>query len=107
MSPRNQLALDIARVIVDGGLTQPFGGDVSLVKQPRPHYSVAFSKPRILDGSVEVYAPMFVVVSWETAIRDLPHRGKRVYTADNAKRFIQLAFVEHKFQEAEAIPVAR
>lgn len=106
-SPRNLLAIDIAQTIIDGGLTQPFGGDVTLVTQPKPHYSIAFAKPRILDGSVEVYAPTFVVVSWETGIRDLPHRAKRVYTAENAKKFIQLAFVELKFREAEAIPTAR
>lgn len=106
-SERQLAAQAIAEVIVNGQLTSPFGGDVILSQKPRPHYSVAFAKPRILDGTVQVFSTNFVVVRWQTAIRVLAASDSRVYTAENAARFIQLAFVEGKYEEAEAIPRAR
>lgn len=106
-SERHQYAEDLAEMIVLNGLSQVFGGEVVLVKRPRPHYEVAFSKPGILDGNIEIYSMTFVRLVWQTAIRTLPTRASRIYSAANAKRYIELAFIEGKYEEAEAIPQAR
>ena len=63
MSTREELAGQVAERVRELGLVNPFGGDVSKVERGgRTFYSVLFSKPRVLDGVVEVWGSRFVRV---------------------------------------------
>jgi hypothetical protein len=101
-SQRNLIADRIAHFIVVNGLNRPFGGDVSLYRGGKvPCYTVAFSLPRILDGTVSVYSATFVQVRFQTAIRLLPNAGSFVFKSEpDAINFLRLAFVENKYEEA-------
>lgn len=105
-SERQLLCERIAEFLRTNDLCTPYGGDVSLFKgQGRPRYTVAFSKPRILDGTVEVYSPTYVLVRWITAVRALPHADGYVFESEQtAQDFLRLAFVEHDFDAALALP---
>lgn len=62
-------------------------------KAGRKFKSVTFCKARILDGAVDVYSPAFMVVSWQTAIRTMPHRGSRVCKSlDELRTFLTDSF---------------
>ena len=105
-SERNLIADRIGEFIIENSLCQVYGGDVTLYKGGgRPCYVVAFSKPRTLDGTVSVFAPNFINVRYITAIRALPHEDSVVFTSEaDAINFLRLAFVEGKYEEAQAIP---
>lgn len=105
-SPREMIANRIARFIKVNKLDNPFGGDVTLFRGGKmPCYTVAFSKPRVLDGVVSVYSPTFIQVRYQTGYRALPSNGSLVFTSEaNAVKFLLLAFVELKFDEAEQVP---
>ena len=105
-SERHLIADRIAQFIVESDLKTPYGGDVSLSKVTRrPCYTVAFSAPRVLDGTVSVYAPKFINVHYLTGYRALPHEDSVVFTSEkDAVNFLRLAFVEGRYDEALAIP---
>lgn len=105
-SDRELIADRIAAFIVKNDLNHPFGGDVTLYRGGKmPCYLVAFSKPRVLDGTVAVYSKTFVQVRFNTSYRTLPAGDSRVFTSEvNAVKFLKLAFVEMKFDEAMEIP---
>jgi len=105
-SPREMIAERIARFINVNHLNSPFGGDVTLFKGGKvPCYVVAFSKPRVLDGTVSVYGPKFVQVRFQTSYRDLPASDSRVFTSEpDAVKFLKLAFVDLKFDDAMEVP---
>ncbi len=66
---------------------------------------ILISKPRVLDGEIRVYGPKFIYVSYQTAYRSLPAKDRRIFTsADDALNFLNLAFVEFKFEEALEVP---
>ena len=106
ISERHSIANRIALFIIENRLASPYGGAVTLSKvTKRPCYTVAFSVPRVLDGTVSVYAPNFINVRWITGYRDLPHEDTVVFTSEaDAINFLRLAFVEGKYDEALAIP---
>ena len=106
ISERHLIADRIAQFIIENRLASPYGGDVSLSKvTKRPCYTVAFSAPRVLDGTVSVYAPKFINVHYITGYRALPHEDSVVFTSEeDAVNFLRLAFVEGKYDEALAIP---
>ena len=103
-SERALLAQRLATFLIENDLCQVYGGDVSLVKVPRPHYTVAFSKRATLDASISVYSPTFIVVEWMTQNRTMPHEGKRLFASEAlARDFVRLAFVEHNTEAAMAV----
>lgn len=105
-SPRHQLAERISKFVCENDLTQPYGGGITLSKQGRPHYSVLFCRPRTLDGLVSVYSHNFIVVQYHTAARSMPPDDRRVFESEeNLFKFLRLAFVEFKADEALAVPV--
>lgn len=105
-SERHKLADRFAEFIIKNGLTQPYGGDVTLSLKGRPHYCVLFCYPRTLDGQIAVYSHNFIVIQYQTGYRNLPSDDRRVYTSEaDAMKFLDLAFVQHKADEALAIPV--
>lgn len=105
-SERNLIADRIAQFVIENQMTTPYGGDVSLSKVGgRPHYALAFSQPRHLDGTVQVFSPNFIAVRYITGIRALPHEDSRVFLSEaDAINFLRMAFVEREFEVALAIP---
>ena len=105
-SDRELIADRIARFVVVNKLNSPFGGDVSLYRGGKmPCYVVAFSNPRVLDGTVSVYSKTFVHVRFQTGYRALPTSASLVFNSEpDAVRFMKLAFVDLKFDEAMEIP---
>jgi hypothetical protein len=102
MSARQDLAQRIADFILGHEMTTPYGGDV--IKDTN-RYTILFSKPGVLDGSVNVYGPKFIQISYSTAYRDLPHRDHRVFESEaDALAFLNKAFVVRDFDAALAIP---
>lgn len=61
MSERNDACQQIATAIIENNLANPFGGDVEQSGDRRAYYT-AFSVPAILDGTVKLYSPKFILV---------------------------------------------
>jgi hypothetical protein len=102
-SPRAKITDEMMAFLDRNHLNSPYlNSDVSNDKKYR---YVIFAKPRVLDGEVRVYNPKFIMVAWQTAFRDLPHKDKRVFgSLKDAMDFIRLAFVELKFDDAMDVP---
>lgn len=102
-SERRQAAQEIADFITESGLTNPFGGSVekSLSRKMRSIYVVLFSKPRTLDGVVEVYGKSFIRVISEGP-SEMP--ASVFDSSDNAIKFIRLAWVNYDRDAALAVP---
>jgi hypothetical protein len=96
ISPRQQVAQNLADTCIFGDLNDSYG--VSMERGTsstgKAHWSVLFAKARVLDGVIEVYSPNFILVKWQTSLRDLPERGKEVFKTElDAKKFILDSFV--------------
>ena len=65
---------------VENSMNDSYGVSVEKSKDAKgkEHWSVLFCKARILDGVIRVYAPGFILITWQTAIRDLPRTGRQV-----------------------------
>jgi mannose/cellobiose epimerase-like protein (N-acyl-D-glucosamine 2-epimerase family) len=99
-SDRAIVANRVAELVRAWGLCEVFGGDAERSPDGR-YYYVLFSRRSVLDGLVRVYGPAYVLVRYAGAHGE----GTRVYDSDDkATDFIRLAFVEHKMDEALAIP---
>jgi len=44
----------------------------------RSYLGRTFCRARITDGAVHVFGPSFIVIKWQTGIRDLPRTGSQV-----------------------------
>ena len=103
MSIREQITEQISDFVFCNSLATVYSG-TDLSSDKRYRY-VLISKQRVLDGEIRIYGPKFIYVSYQTAYRGLPGKDVRVFTSvDDALNFLQLAFVEHKFDEAMEIP---
>lgn len=94
-SARAQLAERIASKIRDLSICNPYGGDVTKTKDSknREIYSVLFSKPRNLDGSVAIYSDHFMLLRYKTRIQTLPHNGNQVFKDEKSLiEFIETSF---------------
>ena len=66
---------------------------------------LTFCKARVLDGTVKVYGPKFILVKYTTAYRSLPHNDSVVFTSEkDAIRFLKSAFVDLNFDAALQVP---
>ena len=100
-SEREAIAIRLGAFLVKNNLCQVFGGDVH--KHGR-YYSVAFSLRRTLDGEVRVYSPKFIQVLM-TGPSAWVGNGSDVFESEQAAiDFLRLALVEHKHEEATAVP---
>jgi hypothetical protein len=71
------------------------------VSKDKKYRYVLFSKARTLDGEIRIYGPKFIGIKWQTAYRALPQNGWKVLrSVEDAKKFLDLAFVKHNFNEA-------
>ena len=75
------------------------------IHESKKYRYVLISKPRVLDGEIRIYGPKFIYVSYQAAYRSLPAHDRRVFASvDDALKFLQLAFVDYKFDEALEVP---
>jgi len=95
ISPRQQVAINLADTVIFGGLTNPFGGTVTKAEaNGKAFWEVSYSRPAILDGSIRVYSPNFILVSWQTSIRAMVAKGSQVFKSEHAaKEFLIDKFV--------------
>ena len=96
VSPRQQVALNLADTCVMGGLNDSYGVNVSKSQDAKgkEYWSVTFAKARTLDGNIRVYSPTFILIEWQTADRSLPAKGREVFRSeDEAKSFLQRTFI--------------
>ena len=96
MSDRSVLADRIATQLKASGLDDSYGVDVRQTADKGKPYIVSFCKARVLDGYVTIYSPKFLLVKWQTAFRDMPHKGVEKFTSEAAAmQFIQDSFVRN------------
>lgn len=95
MSIRQEVAQNLADTCKFGGLDDSYGVIVSKAEDTKKTYwNVTFAKARILDGNIKVYSPSFILITWQTAIRDLAARGREVFRSESeAKAFLQRTFI--------------
>lgn len=98
ISPRQQVARNLADTCVFGGLTDSYG--VNLTKSAdakgMEYWSVTFCKAGTLDGDIRVYSPNFILVTWQTANRSMAHRGREVFRSEYlAKEFLGKNFISN------------
>lgn len=56
--------------------------------------TVTFCKARILDATIHIYGPKFILLKWNTAIRRLAQIGSQKFdNAEQVKQFIKDNFV--------------
>jgi len=103
MLTREELQQIFSDFIVDNNLCGVYSGsDISTDKKYR---YVLISVPRVLDGEVRIYSEKYILVSYQTAYRTLPHKDDRVYEcANDALNFLKFAFVDYDFDKALNIP---
>lgn len=95
MSIRQEIAEDFGTFLEGLGLNDSYGVIVGKVAKDgfRPYYTATFCKSRILDGSVDVYGPNFILVKYTTTIRHLPRNERLKFdNIDSAKEFIKKNF---------------
>lgn len=96
MSLRQQVAQNLADTCIFGDLNDVYGVICEKTKdaKDKTYWSVLFCKARITDGVIRVYSPNFIMITWQTAIRDLPNKGKEIFRSEAAaKEFIIKNFV--------------
>ena len=95
ISAREALADSIREKCVEFCMNDSYGANVfkdSL--NGKSYYAVSFCIGRILDGSVKIYSPKFILVKWITQFRDMPHTGQQKFdSAEAAITFIKANFV--------------
>ena len=100
-SERQQIAQRIADFIIANELANPFGGDVDQTTGKGRPYSVLMSI--LLDGQVLVYGPKFILITMQGRLAR--YGTGFVYESEqHALDFLRLMLVEHKADEALAIP---
>lgn len=104
-SPRQLVAERMAELVVELGLTEPYGGTVGKSETNR-FWFVGFSKPANLDGQITVFSDEYITVSWTTRYLDMPHQDRMVFdNVEFAVMFMKLAFgPDRNAKEALGIP---
>ena len=86
MSVRRAIQRAIAEACSALDLDEVYGVIESKEKRYR---AVTFCRAAILDGEVRIYGENFILVRWETAIREFPRRGtKKFGTVGGAISFL-------------------
>jgi len=92
MSPRQEVAQNLAETCIFADLNDSYGVSVSKTEENgKAYWGVTFAKARILDGIIRVYSPNFIQVKWQGMGSN---RGSEVFRSESAaKEFIQRKFV--------------
>lgn len=99
MSPRQQVAQNIADTCIFGNLNESYGVSCERAtdRKGKAHWSILFAKARTLDGVVRVYSPGFIMITWRGAAATaagLGFEGRQVCKSEaEAKAFIVNNFV--------------
>lgn len=103
MSKRQEIMNEISDFVSNNRLAGVYSGS-GLSEDKRYRY-ILLSRPRVLDGTIRVYGPAFLLIEYQTKYNSLPRDDRRVFTSkEDMIQFLQLAFVDYKFDEALAIP---
>ena len=103
MSAREELMKEVLSFVERNYLASVYSG-YGLSKDKKYRY-ILISRPRVLDGEIRIYGEKFLLLKYITGYRSLPHNDNRVFTStEDLIKFLQLAFVDYKFDEALAIP---
>lgn len=110
-SPRHLVADRLAAIVVEGSMASPYGGDVGLTTAPsteggppgRPRYAIGFSRPRYLDGVVEVYSPKFIFVRADGRHAPNGHFEGVFESEENAAKFLRF-MTQIDLQAAAEVP---
>lgn len=91
ISPRQQVAQDLADTCMFGNLNDSYGVILSKTEHNgKSCWSVTFAKAAILDGVIRVYSPSFIQVKWEGKMG----KGSEVFrNMSNAREFITNKFI--------------
>ena len=102
ISPRHQIAEDIAKYIRENNLASPYGGTAYLATlNNKKYYAIGFSYPRAIDGEIAVYSPKFIQVTYQFGVR----KGNPVFESKTtALKFIKEAFIEVNWEKANKVP---
>ena len=101
-SERQELAERLAQVIIDTGMTRPFGGHVT--KSKSSTYDVMFSMPRTMDGLVRVYSPNFILIMCAGEASPGGGRWREVYTTEQDAEDFLRAIADGKKSVAQHVP---
>ena len=99
MSPRQQVANNLADTCIFGELNESYGVSVEKAKDKngKEHWSVLFAKARTLDGVIRVYSPSFILITWQGALAraaGLPLSGSQLCRSEGeAKEFLISHFI--------------
>jgi hypothetical protein len=68
ISPRHQVAQNLADVCIFCGLNDHYGVNVTRQTAPngKTYWNVTFCKDRLIDGALRVYSPNFILVEWNS-----------------------------------------
>jgi hypothetical protein len=103
VSKREEIMNEISDFVSNNRLAGVYSGS-GLSKDKKYRY-ILLSRPRNLDGEIRIYGPAFILLRYTTRYHALPRNDNRVFTSkENLIKFLQLAFVESKYDEALAIP---
>lgn len=92
MSPREQVAHDLADTCTFGGLNESYGVQVTKSEENGKNFwLVTFARARTLDGLIRVYSPVFIQVKWQGP----SGRGSEVLRSPAAaKAFLTSKFIQ-------------
>jgi hypothetical protein len=103
MSERQEIMNRVADFMHKNGMGQVYF-DSGLSQCKRYRYVIG-ARPRVLDVSIRVYGPKFLLIEYQTAYRILPNNDRRVFTSeDDLLNFLYYAFVKLDADKAMAIP---
>ncbi len=96
-SIRSQVAQNLVDTCVFGAMNDSYGVllNKDTDKKGKSFWGITFCKARILDGFIRVYSERYILITWETGIRDLPKKGSQVCSSEaEAKDFLRKTFIE-------------
>lgn len=103
-SVRHDLANRVSAWILENDLAQKNGGEVERDTKGR-YYRMRFSVFKVVAGSVFVFSPTYISVSWTSYAAGVLPGGSRLFGCwEEAEAFISLAFKEGRGEDAMLIP---
>ena len=107
MSPRSELAIRLADVVITTNMTRPFGGDVTKSRDAQS-YDILFARPAVLDGLIRVYGERFILIMCEgPAAPGAARKWREVYTTEEDASAFLRAVARNDLKTAESIPTKR
>lgn len=106
-SKREQIQHELAAFLSTHGLAQAYGVIEGKTKSStgRTCRTLTFCHARNLDGVIRIFGENFIEISYQTRYLALPRYDRRIFASvEDAKRFLHLAFVVGRYQEALEVP---